>query len=122
MWWLWANDWWQTLDSLVDMLSPLRQSIDMIQRDRMCLSTKPSPPHLCCLPVSLAGVQLVIPLMPQLLETVGKFAPGEVRESNAIISKAGLFFFVFFKVTSQAGLLPETRKIDLKSWTIGSHI
>lgn len=38
MWWLWADDWWRTLGSLVDMLSPLRQALDMIQRDRMCLS------------------------------------------------------------------------------------
>ena len=90
LWWIWREDWWKTIAMLATMLTPLRQSLNIIQGDKFTVGQGLSPiaiVQMYMTPWFSTGVQLIVPLLPQLLEFAKQFAPADLRALTSIIAK-----------------------------------
>ena len=69
---IWARDWWKTLQHLLAWLLPLRCALVKCERDAITLSE---------------GVEHVIYMLPELLPTLRSFAPGDVAKASKMVEE-----------------------------------
>ena len=69
---IWARDWWKTLEHLLAWLLPLRCALAKCERDANTLSE---------------GVEHVIYMLPELLPTLRTFAPGDVAKASKMVEE-----------------------------------
>ena len=72
LWWTYQDDWWQTMTNILKLLKPLKEALDVVQADGVTLGQ---------------FVELVYPLMEQLINVTATFAPGDVRCIKEIVTK-----------------------------------
>ena len=88
LWWIWQDSWWKTIAMLADMLGPLRASLNIIQGDKFSVGQGAVLIHLLPFPFFChSGVQLIVPMLPKLLDYCKQFAPADHRALLAIVNK-----------------------------------
>ncbi len=76
--WIWATDWWNTLEGIHKAFEPLQSLIEVLQSDKVSLGR---------------AVEFLLPVLKQLPESVKLFAPGDFAAASRLINERSALFF-----------------------------
>ena len=112
--WIWATDWWNTLEGVHLAFEPLKLLIETLQADSVSLGR---------------AIELLIPVLKQVPESIKCFAPGDFAAASRLVTERNALFFraeavvanIFHHRCRGAGLPAEVRSAALQKIPSMAH-